>query len=236
MFDDTQYKRFPAIRCWIKHVFDASYDDTERVYHSIFGKLKRIHVIGTVIEKVERYFQNIENYDQDNRNENTGIEFILDDTTGRIKVFAMNAKFEEYESYKKGDSVEVIGLLHHSYNDPTIRLEIIKKTDHPNSILYHDAKIIKRIKRGDIFEIPEKRKSKAEDIDLLFDADLDSDVTIKEKIFRLIDDFSKKGKSLSINELKQALNLPFNEIKKFIKDLEFEGKIYSSDENTFESR
>ena len=54
MSERTSYKRNPAIHCWIKHIEEGKYDENENVFLTIFGKVKRVRLIATIIEKNEK--------------------------------------------------------------------------------------------------------------------------------------------------------------------------------------
>ncbi|MFW9895813.1 MAG: hypothetical protein ACFFD7_08415, partial [Candidatus Thorarchaeota archaeon] len=53
MSDKPSFKRNPAIHCWIKHITDSRYDENQNIFHTIFGKVKRVRIIGTIIRKTE---------------------------------------------------------------------------------------------------------------------------------------------------------------------------------------
>ena len=57
MTEKQIFKRYPAIRCWIKHILEGFYDENERILYSIFGKLKRIRMVTTIINKISKNFQ-----------------------------------------------------------------------------------------------------------------------------------------------------------------------------------
>ena len=54
MSERTSYRRNPAIHCWIKHIEEGNYDENENLFQTIFGEVKRIRFVATIIEKNEK--------------------------------------------------------------------------------------------------------------------------------------------------------------------------------------
>ena len=53
MSDVKSYKRSPAIRCWIHHILEGKYSEEIRSLYTIFGEIKRIRIVATIIRKRE---------------------------------------------------------------------------------------------------------------------------------------------------------------------------------------
>ena len=233
--ENKQMIRFPTIRVWIKNVNEGIYDEAENAFLTIFGKVKRVSIIATIIEKREINLTNQSDspYAIDGYSSN----FELDDGTGIISCVKWNMPLEEYESIKLGDLVLIIGLLRSRFGLPTLTIEILKKIRDPNDLLLHDALIIKRIKSGDIETLP----SKEQDFDEIeFETekinnkeDINTEDSLKAKILNLIQKNSEKSKGTHLNDLKIDLQITEKKLKGFIRDLEYEGKIFLSDENTY---
>ena len=106
MNEVQSFKRFPAIRCWIKHILEGSYSSEENSMFTIFGKTKRVRIIATIIDKREIITtqQNGEEMRfEDEDHSNLRIEFDLDDTTGLIRAILWRVNPEKYYDYMKGD-------------------------------------------------------------------------------------------------------------------------------------
>ncbi len=262
MDSSQRFKRNPAIICWIKHLNEGKFSNEERVLYTIFGKIKRVRVVGTIINKQESINENRfdnKSFSIDDEESNTKIELELDDDTGIIKIVMWNINIENYENIKKGDIVDVIGLLRKKNDELTIGYEIIRKIQNPNFILLRNAEIINKIKTQGKHEIPDIDESESNvdlfldeiDIESLFEDDIIEDNEkketnlgknnqsferndfdeIKSNIFSILED---KGKGVNIEELNERLEIPEIEIKKYLGDLEMEGKIYQSGKGIWE--
>ena len=232
--DNKQMTRFPATRFWIKNIIEGVYDDAENVFHTVFGRVKRVSIVATIIDKREITLTNQSNsFSVDGYSSN----FELDDGTGIISCVKWNMPLEEYEAFKIGDLVYIIGLLRTRFGQATLTIEIMKKIKDPNDLLLHDALIIKRIKSGDVESLP----SKEQDFDeIKFETErvndrgkIDNEDSLKTKILSLIQKNSEKSRGTHLNDLKVNLQITEKELKGIIRDLEYEGKIFLSDENTY---
>ena len=244
-------KRVPTVQCWIKHVFEAACLADQNAFFIIFGKIKRVRLIGTIIDKREK-IQEPKIRDDQEGNDNFGteessfniIEFDLDDTTGSIRTSIFNKEFEDYNDYQIGDIVEVIGLLRRWKTYTSLSIEIIKKVQDPNLVLLRNAEIIKRIQTGELQNIPEVQEDIyeideiSEEINynsFLESNDDGSSDNMKNEVYLLIKDHSKDGAGISLKELQNKSNLSIEELKKHLNDLIMESKIYQSEENIYES-
>ena len=87
MSERTSYKRNPAIHCWIRHIEEGKYDENENIFLTIFGKVKRVRLIATIIEKNEKLIESDEfeiGLEEDSK-VNVRLIFSLDDSTGLIR-------------------------------------------------------------------------------------------------------------------------------------------------------
>jgi hypothetical protein len=123
---------------------------------------------------------------------------------------------------------------------------LIKKVKDPNYILLRDAEIIKKIKSGDIHEIPIDFETEEEfsfdnaseeiRIDKIFGEEQPSEVDkLKEKIFSIIYEYSQDGNGISLKELQLKLQIPENKLRTYINDLAMESRIYLTEENIYQS-
>lgn len=243
MTETSQYIRFPAIRCWITHILDAYYDEIENVFHTIFGKVKRVRLIATIKDKYE--FPSFDSETTSNMN------LELDDGTGVIRASKWKVEPEEIARYDIGNLAYFIGVLQSREGVLSLRIEIIKIIIDPNEFLLHDVKIIKRIKSGEIVEIPSIDQEFNEIGNEFGEYDSNSIISpqfsqqvleenktedsIKEMIFSIIEENSHNGKDTPLKELKIKMQITENKLKRYIRDLEQASKIYMSDENVYQS-
>ncbi|MHA1931204.1 MAG: hypothetical protein ACW96X_01620 [Promethearchaeota archaeon] len=174
MSERTSYKRNPAIHCWIKHITDSEYEENKNIFHTIFGLVKRIRIIATIIEKKEELTE-IDDYNfglEDDNKENVQLIFNLDDGTSLIRAIVDNVDPENYKKFSVGHTVDVVGRPRKKEDNLSLWIEIIRKVEEPNYILLRDAEIIKRIKSGDIQKISNDETdelSKEIDVNNLFE-------------------------------------------------------------------
>jgi len=166
MSERTSYKRNPAVNCWIKHILDSEFDENDNSFHTIFGKVKRIRIIGTILEKNEQLTE-IDEYNiglEDDAEEKVQLIFRLDDSTSLIRAVIDSVNPEKYRDYNVGHSVDVVGRPRKKEGILSLWIEIIRKVEDPNYILLRDAEIIRRIKSGDIQKITVISDNKTNDL------------------------------------------------------------------------
>ncbi|MBY9007171.1 MAG: hypothetical protein KGD63_10475 [Candidatus Lokiarchaeota archaeon] len=240
------FRRLPSVRCWITHILNGKYSNSNKFLYTIFGQIKRIRIVVSIIEKKE--ILNKPNmgdddiFEEDNSS-NVRIEFHLDDGTGLIRATLWSVNPDDYKEYNKGDRVEIIGMIKNWNGFISISPEIIKKVEEPNFSLLCDLEIIKRIKDGDIKEIPEIDGENFKfdndideiDVDSLFQDDNSKNSDIKEKLFLIIEEHTLNGEGVSLQDLKELLNVSDIELKENLKNLEIESKIYQSEDSIYQS-
>jgi len=243
MTETSQYLRFPAIRCWIKHILDAYYDEIGNIFYTIFGKVKRVRLIATIRDKYE-----FPSFDSETT---ANINLELDDGTGLIRASKWKVEPEEIARYEIGNIAYFIGVLQSREGVPSLRIEISKRIIDPNEFLLHDAIIIKKIKSGEVVEIP-KLDQELNEIDSKLSEYYDNSIispsfsqqdpdnnktedSIKEMIFSIIEENTHNRKNTHLNELKIKIQITENKLKRYIRDLEQASKIYMSDENVYQS-
>ena len=83
------------------------------VIHTIFGKVKRVRLIATIIEKNEKLIESDE-FEiglEDDSKTNVRLIFSLDDNTGLIRAYKDNVNPENFITYNIGDVVDVDDLI-----------------------------------------------------------------------------------------------------------------------------
>ncbi|MHA2008663.1 MAG: hypothetical protein ACXABO_11510 [Promethearchaeota archaeon] len=247
MSGNSGFRRNPAIHCWIKHIEESNYNEDEKMFYTIFGKVKRIRILATIIEKDERLIEiSQDNFGlEEDKNENVRIGFILDDSTGLIRAIRDGVNHENLDDFSKGDIVDVVGTISTRVETVTLWIEIMNKVEEPNQILLRDAEIIARIKSGDIQKITtasDKRKERGEmskeiDVNELFEekTNIDGGGDIKEKVFSVIKSHSTTGAGVSFEKLRMEIKIPDIELRTYVNDLILESLIFESDEDRYES-
>jgi hypothetical protein len=234
MSERTGYKRrYPAIHCWIKHIEEGNFDEIENLFHTIFGEVKRIRLVATIIEKNEKIIESSD-FDtgfEDDSKGNVRLLFSLDDSTGVIRAIKDNVDPERYTTFSVGDIVDVVGRVSKRGGYLSLWIEIMRKVE-PNFILLRNAEVINRIKLGDIEEV-----STTSDIKDSQEGDFNySDgEDLKEKVYLMIKSYSERGSSINFEKLKKNIKLADIELRSYINDLILESRIYESDKDIFES-
>ena len=248
MNETPSYKRNPTIECWIKHIVEGTYSIEEKILFTIFGKTKRVRIVSSIIDKreiINPQSGNTDEYVEDEGFENLRIEFDLDDGTGLIRAIIWRTDPENYKDFNKGDIIDVIGLIRQWKEFTSISPEIIRKIDDPNFILLRNGEILKKIKNGEIYDIPEIEKTVNDIEDLSSDIDVnklfeskptlnDSD-DLKERIYLIIEEYSGKGMKISFERLKQELKVSDNDLNLNLNILIRESRIYESENNNYEA-
>jgi len=247
MIETQGFKRFPAIRCWIKHIIEGRYMNEDKTLFTIFGKVKRVRFISTIIAKREIMGTQFSNNDpslDDNETPNLRIEFDLDDGTSLIRAIIWRASLEKYQKFEKGNIVDIVGLIRYWNEYISISPEIIRVVEDPDYILLRDIEIIKKIQSDEIQEIPDVLDEEIQideiseeiDVDVLFSEEKSEVIDeAKEKIYTLIEEYSLEGNGISFQKLKMNLKLSENKLRTYIRDLEMESRIYQSEENIYQS-
>lgn len=230
--------RYPALRCWIKHILEGTYLPDEKILFTIFGKYKRVRIYATVLDKKEIISQKIEEKsDLDKTDFNSRLEFDLDDGTGIIRAILWGVVAEQYSHIVKGDLVDVMGIIRQWKNYFSISPEMIKHIENPNFVLLRDAEIIKKLKTTDLMEIPTKIEdnfpidelSEEYEMNHLFKSDDD-----KEQVLEKIKELGGEIKGIPFEELQKSLAFNENDLKKYLNELEIESRIYQVEENYYQ--
>ncbi|MBD3196904.1 MAG: hypothetical protein GF317_17760 [Candidatus Lokiarchaeota archaeon] len=239
------YKRYPAVKCWIHQILEGKYSNQEKSLYTVFGLLKRVRIIATIIEKREILNNPSDEEDlfEDAEESNIRIEFDLDDGTGLFRGTLWRVDPEDHKDFVKGDIVDVIGLIKYWEGFKSISPEIIKKIEEPNSILLRDAEIIKRLQSEGKHEIPEGDESELEldvldeeiDVDMLYEDNSNEVLDMKEKIFSLIENKSLEGDGITFRELENLLKVSKDELRDHLRDLEMESRVYQSEEDVYQT-
>lgn len=235
------YEYFPAIRCWVKHLLEGKYNAEEKSLFTIFGVLRKIRLVATITNR-EDFVSNTSTGEL-----STNLRFELEDGTGLISSVKWGVNLDKYNDLNQGDIVDILGRVGFYGDTAQIsNIKLIKKVKDPNYILLRDAEIIKKIKFGDIHEIPIETDSETDvefgnipdeiRIDKIFGEEQPSEVDkLKENICSIIYEYSQDGNGISLKELHAKLQIPENKLRLYISDLAMESRIYQTEEDMYQS-
>ncbi|HUW88942.1 MAG TPA: hypothetical protein VMV43_00330 [Candidatus Nanopelagicaceae bacterium] len=251
MSDARSYEYTPPIRCCIKHLLEGRYNATENSLYTIFGTLKRVRIVATITNREEFMSKRSTDINSASEEVSTNLRFELDDGTGIISAVKWDVDVENFGDLNKGVSVDVLGRVGFFGEKVQINnITFIKKIINPNYVLLREADVIKKIKSGNLVEIPEDIVIGSElEEDSFFD-DIPSDIDveklfsetespkvdkIKEEIFGIIYEYSQDGNGISLEELQRRMNVSENKLRTYINDLVMESRIYPTEENIYQS-
>ncbi len=246
MKESQTFRRYPACRCWIKHILEGNYIEEDRSIGSIFGKIKRVRIVGTILNK-KMISVSPENSLNDIEEMTIKYEIDLGDSTGLIKIIQWNAEKGKYKDLKIGDMVSIVGLIRKWKDYISISPEIIRKVENPNFILLQDAEIIKKIKLGKTYPIPIFNEEvdyggymKDFDVKSFFeDNNNEENSDLQNIIFEMIKKVTYNDQGISLDKLSKRLNKNYDisnsELKNILYRLERESKIYQSEEEVYQS-
>jgi hypothetical protein len=159
-----------------------------------------------------------------------------------IRATIWRANPEDYNDLVSGDIVDVTGILRNWKGFVSLSPDFIKKVDDPNFKLLLDAEIIKRIKFGDIYEIPEYESEQIDEIPDEFDIEsmFDEEESYEEedenkiRIIEIIREKSSDGEGVSFKDLKSIIDISEKDLRTYLQELEIESKIYESETNVYQ--
>ena len=260
---NQNFQFFPAISCWIKHLHEGKFNNQEKLLLTIFGSIKRVKIVATIIEMEE--FVSKTASDDIVEDTNVNYRLILDDGTGLINAIkwirhdtaSSNRDLDgAIKTLKKGDLINLVGRINSWNNRIQISIENAFKLSDPNYFLLHDAQIIKKLKTTTLYEIPQDDESYNGDDgssnieeEFLFNSvsdDIDIDElfssskttksdNLKENVFSIIEEFSQKANGISFGELRSKVSLTDEKLKTLLGDLVMESRIYQSEEDLYQS-
>lgn len=230
-------KRSPAIRCWINHILEGTFDLENKTLKTIFGEVKRVRLAGTITRASEIITENIysnEDVKKEDREKQYRKEFDLDDGTGLIRLIVWGEKNNRFREIEIGQSVDVIGIVRYWNNYLSITPEIMREIKDPNLLLLRNAEILLKIKKGNIIQIQEKENIIHEETkkkDMAQPSIVRNSDQLKEIVFTLI----KKETKISIVDINNKIKIPLIQLKQILRELELESKIYQSNLDIYES-
>ncbi len=246
MSDKKPTKWPSAINIFIEHILEGKYLSEEKVLLTKLGKIKKVKIIATIVDKKEFISETKDekNPSADSEISNSRIAFDLDDGSGLIRGNIWRADPEKYSDYNKGDIVLVVGGINQYKEFISISLDIIRKIEDPNYILWFRAEVLKKFKQGKWSEIPEVVEptsnideiSSSFEVNELFEGDSGSNTNdLKEKVFKIIESHTVNGKGIRFEKIKTNFKVSDEELRTIIRDLEMESKIYKAEEDTYQS-
>lgn len=215
MLRSQGFKRAPAIRCWIKHVLEGKFNPEDRTLDTIFGKVRRVRILATLLRKQEYIYT--DSFDENQKK--VGLKFTIDDGSGIIEAHTEDFEKDQFKEASKGDIVDIIGII--STHEDSLSIyptEILRKVEKPDYRLLRDAEIIEKIQSKKIVNTTKRKKSTGKS-------------ELKEKIYEIIEQDSEFG--ISFDDLRIKFDIDGEELANILDDLERDLRIYTSEQDIY---
>src|SRR6056297_3079073 len=143
--DNSRFTRFPAIKVFIEDLNEGNWDFEENILESRYGKIKRVKMCGTVLNKKEVVEEQQEDsFLMDEEGPKSRISYEIDDGTDRLWGTIWNVDVEDYKSINEGTSVDLVGIVRIYNNRIQVTLDYIKELKDPNFESYHRIEVVKK--------------------------------------------------------------------------------------------
>lgn len=258
MLDNSNIlKRSPSIRCHITDLINSEYSEEEKAIYTIFGKIRRVRIVGNLI--IKKISQTEDPNPEDSMiktqdDKNMRINFLINDGTGNLWFTVWDSNADNYQDYKPGDLVQIVGTVRYYNGKTSINVEFINKYDNPNYEVLHELEMIKYIKISgkksqiESSNIDNDLKMEEEDIDNFISSEQTSEnfefedfdeldefssdsLSFNEiELEEMVIDFIKKndhGDGVSVDKIRSGLNKSKDVIEEILKRLTMNTKIYS---------
>ncbi|HDI10633.1 MAG TPA: hypothetical protein ENF65_02670 [Euryarchaeota archaeon] len=195
------FRREIAFKLYLKEISNGKYDKEERVLTLSNGlKVRRVHVIGTVVSKYEGKEKNY-------------LALTIDDGSDTIRLKVWGEDIPKLASIEIGDTVDVIGRIREYGGELYISPEIVRKIEDPNFEILRELEMIKSYV---------SRRGKTEELEVEM---VPEEIDKREQLLRLIEE-KDYGEGVSMDTLFEELGLDEEELSDLIIELLNEGEIY----------
>lgn len=221
-----QYKRFPAKKCKVHHIYDGKYNpENNSVDSPVLGEIKRVRILGTILaietsEYEPKTPRGNENEDEDGDNAapfsptSQLSNLFIDDGTGVIRF----TKFDVIEdALVPGEIIDAVGLLRKWQEYYSVNLEIITPVKDPNSWTLRELDILKAEKRH--ATASQQPAAQAQDL-AGGDIEQQKDFVLEQ----IMSDTSEEG--IHFDTLKTTTGIPEPQLQKVLSDLLTESSIF----------
>ena len=152
--DASRFKRLPVMRVLIQDVTEGQWIEEEKMVSTRYGRIKRVRICGTVIDRKEPVQDTAEeSFLDDSFNQNTRLSFQVDDGTGRIWGTLWGIDIEDYAHLQPGAIVDIVGIARQYRNRISLTCEYVRHLQDPNWETMHILRVLERRKFVPKFEI-----------------------------------------------------------------------------------
>jgi RPA family protein len=143
--DSSLSSRLPTVRVLIEDLYNGIWNENERIYNTRYGPVKRVRIIGTLIEKKDVIDKPSEDF-FNAETSNSRISLRLDDGTGQIYGTLWGVRPEEYSHLKSGMTLFVLGSVRSYKNHPSLTIDYVQHLSNPNLETQHLLEILRKRK------------------------------------------------------------------------------------------
>ncbi len=232
-----RYTRFPFVRVFIKDLNEGNWNFEENMLESRYGKLKRVRICGTIINKREVIEESQDDsFLVEDSGPNSRISYHIDDGTDRLWATIWNVDVERYEHLKTGTLVDIVGIVRIYNNRIQVTLDYIRAIDDPNIETYHRIEVLKKRKLEPSHEVSKQDRNSTgdfdfdlpdddfdfedsddfldEDDDFFEDESFDNEISSED-----IEEISSKDDNVAINEVQDLDKSDLgDQIRNYIRD------------------
>ncbi|HLC86206.1 MAG TPA: OB-fold nucleic acid binding domain-containing protein [Candidatus Nanoarchaeia archaeon] len=216
-------KRQTAFKLWIGNIISSRYTKGSEQFEADYiefdnKKISRVNLIGSVIDKSDG---------------NNYVSFILDDSSGSIRLKSWNEEASSFSNVQIGDLVLVVGKIKEYNNQVYITPEIIKKLDNPLWLRVRKLELINlygeptRVESTSVENIGED-----EDVVGVVEEKVTNDIpaSTREKIISLIEGLDR-GEGVPLSDVVIGSGLAENEVTSIVEDMIKDGEIFEIQKN-----
>ncbi|MHA1520554.1 MAG: OB-fold nucleic acid binding domain-containing protein [Promethearchaeota archaeon] len=206
--DASRFKRLPVMRVLIQDLTDGQWIEEEKMVSTRYGRIKRVRICGTVIDRKEPVQNNAEeSFLDDSMSQNTRLSFQVDDGTGRIWGTLWGIEIEDYAHLQPGAIVDIVGIARQYRNRISLTCEYARQLQDPNWETVHILRVAERRKFKPKFDIETIENATFDDFSFDSDNEISSTGTAANDESSFSDSNHLENKDVVVETLLDDTNL-----------------------------
>ncbi|MHA1673593.1 MAG: OB-fold nucleic acid binding domain-containing protein [Promethearchaeota archaeon] len=205
--DASRFKRLPVMRVLIQDLTKGQWIEEEKMVSTRYGRIKRVRICGTVLDRKEPVQDNAEDsFLDDSFNQNTRLSFQVDDGTGRIWGTLWGITIEDYAYLQPGAIVDIVGIARQYRNRISLTCEYARLLQDPNWETVHVLRVLERRKFKPKFEIETIENTTFDDFSFESDNDMSSTGNLPNGESSFSDSVHMENKDVVVETLSEDAN------------------------------
>ncbi len=206
--DASRFKRLPVMRVLIQDLTKGQWIEEEKMVSTRYGRIKRVRICGTVLDRKEPVQDNAEDsFLDDSFNQNTRLSFQVDDGTGRIWGTLWGIAIEDYAHLQPGAIVDIVGITRQYRNRISLTCEYARLLQDPNWETVHVLRVLERRKFKPKFEIETIENTTFDDFSFESENDMSTAGTLPNGESSFSDSVHLENKDVVVETLSEDTNL-----------------------------